>query len=70
MSMTMNQKLHERLINLKWSEDKISKMVWGTRLEGDPHGVLIEHADGRTRYYPGPFTSVKEDGQIAIVRFG
>ena len=66
MTKTMNPTLNAALLRKGWNPEKV---VWGRRVSGSVHGAEIEHS-GETRYYTGPFVSIREGDQIAIVRWG
>ena len=64
----MNDDFKEYLRSRGINPDRV--LVSGRRVDGSPHGVTIELADGKPRYFPGPFQSVRYRDQIAITRWG
>ena len=71
VAMQMSQALREKLQQYGWNPERIERDgIWGTRVSGSPHHLTLRGADGKDRYYSGPFVSVRAGDQVAIVRFG
>lgn len=69
--MQMSQALREELQSKGWDAECIEREgIWGTRVSGSPHHLALRGADGKDRYYIGPFVSIRGGDQAAIVRFG
>jgi len=67
VTTTMNPTLIAALTEKGWDPAKVR--VWGRRVTGDMHGVVLEK-DGKTSCIPGPFFCIHGGDQIAIVKFG
>lgn len=62
--------LNERLTRKGWKRTvSVGGSDWGLRIAGDAHGLELLCADGRQRYFGGPFISVSAstpDGQFLV----
>ena len=67
--------LNERLASKGWKRSvSCGGSDWGLRVQGDPHGMDLLCADGKKRYFGGPFVALSArtaDGEFkTVVRYG